>query len=137
MLKLNKKAEYALIILKYMSQNGSTTVPVSAREICDQYKTPFDTVSKVMQLLNSYHILDSIKGINGGYIMTKKLHQINLKDILDLVSDPNLENFCQTKKGQCEIYSTCNISAPINILQQKYNHFLENINLKELLLQDK
>ena len=50
MVKINRKVEYALMVLKLMNER-STTELTTAREVCDLFKTPFDTTAKVMQQL--------------------------------------------------------------------------------------
>ena len=71
MLKINKKVEYALMALKFMADKTHSAIPnnqdnevvilTSAREICDEFNTPFDTTAKVMQLMNNHDILKSVK----------------------------------------------------------------------------
>ena len=58
MLKITKKVEYALIVLKYMGEHPFGELH-SAREICDKFKLPFDTTAKVMQSMNNKGLLNS------------------------------------------------------------------------------
>ena len=62
MIKINKKVEYALMVLKLMSDRDETEL-TSAREVCEMFKTPFDTTSKVMQIMNNAGILSSVQGV--------------------------------------------------------------------------
>jgi DNA-binding IscR family transcriptional regulator len=45
--------------------------------------------------------------------------------------------FCESTKGTCELYSTCNIIEPIEMLNDKINQFLQSLTLEELLLREK
>ena len=76
MIKINRKVEYALIVLQHLQQS-EPEVFVTARAICDQYHTPFDTTSRVMQIMNQRKILNSQQGTKGGYQLATDLGSIN------------------------------------------------------------
>ncbi|WP_232422285.1 Rrf2 family transcriptional regulator [Bacteriovorax sp. Seq25_V] len=132
---MNKKVEYALMALKFMDQrqNCNETKLTTAREICDHFKTPFDTVAKVMQSLNAHDILSSVKGIKGGYELKVDLSNLTYKQIENIIEGKDVQHFCQGKKGLCDLYSTCNIIGPVEKLNAHVNSFLENLTLRELL----
>lgn len=133
MLKINKKVEYALMGLKYMSEFTPGQL-ISAREICDNFNIPFDTVAKVMQQLNNHDILKSVKGIKGGYILSKTLDEISYMDLVRLVEGKSeTGSKCISEKGTCELYKTCNIITPVEKLNKKLNLYLETLTLNELL----
>ena len=132
MLKINKKVEYALIALKFMADKKDTLV--SAREICDQFHTPFDTTAKVMQLMNNNDILKSVKGIKGGYALNRTLDEITYAELVTLLEGKTeLGRVCVSSKGTCELLGKCNIVTPVELLNRKLNSFLEKLTLKELL----
>lgn len=135
MLKINKKVEYALIALKYIAeQSPEEGRLVTAREICDLFNTPFDTTAKVLQKMNTYGILSSVKGIRGGYGLERSLSKITFKEISYLIEGEKSDNICFTARGLCECYENCNIKGPVTTLNQKVNDFLSNLTLDQFLM---
>jgi len=133
MLKITKKVEYALISLKFIWEEKLHGELTTAREICSKFNLPFDTTSKVMQAMNNAKILNSEKGIKGGYALAKKLTEISYLDLVHIV-DPksNDEEFCQSHKGLCDLYSSCNIVKPIDKLNATLNGYLKNLTIDQL-----
>ena len=136
MIKINKKIEYALMALKYMSRRKEGEL-TSAREICDQFKTPFDTTAKVLQLMNNQGLLNSTKGIKGGYSLAVPLSHVTFSQLSEIIEGKNKTgSFCQSSKGRCDLYESCNIVTPIDLLSKKVNEFLSGLTLEELLLNE-
>lgn len=134
MLKINKKVEYALMALKFMSDKRDSLSLVSAREICDKFHTPFDTTAKVMQIMNNHDILTSVKGIRGGYSLNKSLSEITYMELVQMIEGKEeIGRVCTNHKGTCELIGSCNISTPVENLNKKLNGFLEKLTLSELL----
>jgi Rrf2 family protein len=136
MLKINRKVEYALMALKFMAkkEQGHLT---SAREICEAFHVPFDTTAKVLQIMNSNGLLNSVKGIRGGYQLEKKLDEITYMELARIVEGKDSTQFCQNSKGElCELHSSCNISDPLEQLNKKLNTYLEGLTLSELLFEN-
>ncbi|MBK26878.1 MAG: transcriptional regulator [Halobacteriovorax sp.] len=137
MLKINRKVEYALMALKFMASKpvGNLT---SAREICEHFNVPFDTTAKVLQTMNTRGLLNSVKGIRGGYHLEKSLDEITYMQLARMVEGKEEGQFCHNSKGEvCELYTNCNIVDPLEQLNKKLNAYLESLSLKELLFDDK
>jgi len=135
MLKITKKVEYALIVLKYMGENPRGDFH-SAREICDQFKIPFDTTAKVMQSLNNREILTSLQGANGGYQLAKDLSKITFLELEEIIEGKNRDFFCQSEKGLCHLHPSCNIISPVDRLNRKVKTFLSDLSIEELLFEN-
>lgn len=138
MIKINKKVEYALIALKYMATHKDKVDDLtSAREICDRFKTPFDTTAKVLQVMNNNGLLNSTKGIKGGYSLATPLENITFTELSTMIEGGGeTKKFCEGSKGLCDLYDICNIVTPIDSLNNKINGFLSQLTLEELLLKD-
>ena len=136
MLKINKKIEYAMMSLKFMAERDSTEL-TSAREICDKFNIPFDTTAKVLQVMNNHGVLESVKGIKGGYLLNKSLEQYSFMDLYNMIEGTTSENHCIGNKGLCELFDNCNIVAPMDGLFRKVKGYLENLSLQELLINEK
>lgn len=135
MLKITKKVEYALIALKFMAQrcaNGENVELTSARELCDQFGMPFDTMAKVLQAMNQANWLTSVKGIKGGYTLNADLSRISFMELSRAI-EGKTEDVCMGHKGMCELHGTCNIVGPVSMLHRQVVAFLEKLSLDQLL----
>ena len=71
MLRLSKKADYALMAMKHLAlsaDRGSS----SAREIAEQYDIPIELMAKVLQRLVQRGLLLSHQGTRGGYQLARQ-----------------------------------------------------------------
>ena len=121
--------------LKYMLEKSSGEL-TSARELCDRFHTPFDTTAKVLQTMNQQGLLSSVKGMSGGYTLAKPLTQISFFDLAFMIDPSVTEKFCQSSKGLCDLHSTCNVSDPLEHLNDKIHEYLKTLMLQDLLLGD-
>lgn len=133
MIKINRKVEYALMVLKLMNERETTTL-TTAREVCDLFNTPFDTTAKVMQQLNNEGILHSHKGVKGGYTLARHLDQISYKELVEMIEGRKFMMDCH--EGPCEMLGTCNISQPIKRLNDYLITIFNSLTLSELLAED-
>lgn len=138
MIKINRKVEYALMVLKLMKDRGNEEL-TTAREICDQFKTPFDTTAKVMQLMNAAGILHSQKGVKGGYTLSRDLSEVSYMELVELIEGKSFMMDCHDRgegHGACDLYHNCNISRPIKRLNDYLINIFKALTLNELLAED-
>ena len=133
MIKINRKVEYALMVLKLMKEKAVSDL-TTAREVCDLYGTPFDTTAKVMQQMNSAGILHSQKGVKGGYTLSKDLGQVSYIDLVEIIEGKSFMMDCH--EGPCELIQQCNISQPIKRLNDYLITIFKSLSLNELLAED-
>ncbi len=114
-----------------MKEKDSLT---TAREVCDQFKTPFDTTAKVMQLMNNAGILQSQKGVKGGYTLARDLSEVSYLELVELIEGKSFMMDCHD--GPCELYHQCNISRPIKRLNDYLLYIFNSLTVAELLAPD-
>lgn len=133
MVRLNRKIEYALVALKYMTGKipGELT---SAKEVSEKFNTPFDVTARVMQVLAQKGLLRSEQGAMGGYSISKDLSRISFQDLLLMVEGPSAIVKCFQKDEPCDVQPHCNIISPISTLNQKLGEFYSSVKLKDLLV---
>ena len=132
MLKINKKVEYALIVLKHMTSSDANPL-TQAREICDLYNTPFDTTAKVMQQMNQSGFFDSHKGAKGGYNLKVDLNNISYYRLVEIIEGKKSAMDCV--ENNCNLINSCNIVSPITKLNKHLTYFFQGLSLEELLNQ--
>ena len=83
MLRLSKKADYALISLAYMAEHRGRVV--SAREIAQQRGLPAALLMNLLKAMHQRGILRSTRGATGGYQIAADLTQVSLLDLSRLL----------------------------------------------------
>lgn len=127
--KINKKIEYSLIVLKHFRNHPNTLA--TARQICDIYHSPFDTTSKVMQIMGHHGILASAQGVNGGYQLNANLDSLNYLKLAEIIEGKSFDHNCDQLK--CSLIESCNITGPVSRLNDYLNEFFRTITIRELL----
>ena len=133
MIKINRRVEYALMVLMLMKEKDRSDL-TTAREVCDRFETPFDTTAKVMQLMNNVGILHSQKGVKGGYSLARDLSQVTYMELVQLIEGKSFMMDCH--EGPCELLHKCNISQPIKRLNDYLINIFNALTLNELLAED-
>src|SRR3954451_23634701 len=83
MLRLSKKADYALISLAYLVEHEGQVVP--AREIAQRCQLPLPLLMNILKVLHQHGILRSVRGASGGYQIAGDLSRWSLLDLSDLL----------------------------------------------------
>jgi len=112
MLRLSKKADYALLSMRHLAANvdrGAT----SARELAETYDIPPELLAKVLQKLVRGHLLESHQGIRGGYGLARPAASISVAAVTQAVDGPLTVTACSEADHSCEQYSKCNIRDPL------------------------
>ena len=112
MLRLSKKADYALMAMKHLALRGDRGSS-SAREIAEQYDIPIELMAKALQRLVQRGLLASHQGTRGGYQLSRPPRQITVADVIQAIDGPVTVTACSTDDGQCEQYAKCNVRDPL------------------------
>lgn len=131
MIKLSKKTEYGLMALKHLS-SMEPNEKVSARELCQKYQIPFDTVSKVLQILCNAGVVKSTQGARGGYSLILPLDKMTIGYFIQLLEENTPLIDCLAPGKTCSKVTTCNIISPMQLLMGKVEGYLQHLTLAEL-----
>jgi Rrf2 family protein len=131
MLRLSKKADYALIAMKHLALRGDRASS-SAREIAELYDIPIELMAKVLQRLVQRGLLASQQGTRGGYQLSKLPRQITVADVIQAIEGPVTVTACSTDDGQCEQYAKCNVRDPLWRVRERILRALGECTIAEL-----
>jgi Rrf2 family protein len=134
MLRLSKKADYALIAMKHLAVRGGRgfQASVSAREIAEQYDIPIELMAKVLQRLVRRGLLVSHQGTRGGYQLARLPVQISVAEVIQAIEGPVAVTACTTDEGQCEQFSKCNVRDPLYKVRDRILTALGECTIAEL-----
>ena len=131
MLRLSKKADYALIAMKHLAVRGDRASS-SAREIAELYSIPIELLAKVLQRLVRRGLLVSQQGTRGGYQLARVPSQVSVADVIQAIDGPVTVTACSTEDGQCEQYAKCNVRDPLWRVRERILAALGECTLAEL-----
>lgn len=112
MLRLSKKADYALMAMKHLALRGDRGSS-SAREIAEAYGIPIELMAKVLQRLVQRGLLASHQGTRGGYHLARLPGQMSVADVIQAIDGPVTVTACSTDDGQCDQFAKCNVRDPL------------------------
>ena len=134
MLRLSKKADYALMAMKHLALRGdrSSHASASAREIAELYDIPIELMAKVLQRLVRRGLLASQQGTHGGYQLARTPSQISVADVIQAIDGPVTVTACSTDEGQCEQFAKCNVRDPLWRVRERILSALGECTIAEL-----
>lgn len=112
MLRLSKKADYALLALRHLAAPGPRAT-ASARELAESYDLPPELLAKVLQQLVRAGLLSSQQGIRGGYGLARPPADISVVDVIQAIDGPMTVTACSESDHSCDQYTKCNIRDPL------------------------
>jgi Rrf2 family protein len=131
MLRLSKKADYALMAMKHLALRGDRGSS-SAREIAEQYDIPIELLAKVLQRLVRGRLLASHQGTRGGYQLARVPTLISVADVIQAIDGPVTVTACSTDEESCEQYAKCNVRDPLWRVREKILSALGECTIAEL-----
>jgi Rrf2 family protein len=131
MLRLSKKADYALIAMKHLALRGDRGSS-SAREIAEGYDIPVELMAKVLQRLVRRGLLASHQGTRGGYQLARAPLLISVADVIQAIDGPVTVTACSDDGQQCEQFSKCNVRDPLWRVRERILSALGECTIAEL-----
>jgi Rrf2 family protein len=131
MLRLSKKADYALIAMKHLASHPAAGT-ASAREIAEEYGVPPELLAKVLQRLVRGGLLVSHQGIRGGYALGRPASQISVADVIHAIDGPMTITACSEGDDRCEQYARCSVRDPLWRLKDRIVGALATFMISEL-----
>ena len=133
-MKLTTKGRYAVMALADLAKfnNGA---PVSLRDISLRQGISLLYLEQIFSKLKKNNIVKSIRGVNGGYILTSNPNEIKLSKIFYAVNEEVKTVQCkkESKKG-CNGKSTKCITHNLwDELELHIQHFFNKKNLGDLI----
>jgi Rrf2 family protein len=131
MLRLSKKADYALIAMKHLALRPDAG-SASAREIAEQYDIPIELMAKVLQRLARRGLVTSHQGTRGGYRLNRPSAMISVAEIIQAIDGPLTVTACSTDAENCGQYAKCSVRDPLWRIKDRIVSALATCSLQEI-----
>ena len=131
MLKLTKKADYALMAMKHLAEHPDQRSH-SAKDVADAFGIPPEALAKILQRLAKAGLLHSQHGINGGYTLARAAHTISAFEVIQAIDGPLFITSCVTTRGECDQTDRCNIREPLRKVNESIEAVLKRIKISHM-----
>ena len=131
MLRLSKKADYALMAMKHLATHADGA-SASAREIAASYDIPVELMAKILQRLARSGLVLSLQGTRGGYRLARPTARITVADIIQAIDGPLTVTACSTEAENCGQYSKCSVRDPLWKIKDRIISALSECTLEEI-----
>lgn len=106
MIRLSRLTDYAIVIVAELSRMPGQLL--AATELSTRTKIPEPTVAKVLKILSRAQVLQSARGVNGGYVIMRSLSDISVGELIEAMNGPiSLTECVGDEVGDCLIAGSC------------------------------
>ena len=133
MVRLSKKAEYGLIAIRHIASHRGEVV--TAKEISEAYRIPFELLAKVLQRLAKARLVVSHQGVHGGYTLARPPDEVRVATIINAVegSQPVIAQCLSQGPDSCDVFSVCTIKSPLTKVQANIDRAFYDMTLSEIV----
>jgi Rrf2 family protein len=131
MLKLSKKADYALIALKHLATlPGQETA--SSADIAELHCVSASLMAKVLQTLARKGLLEARHGSSGGYALARDPQLITALEAITAIDGPVVITSCVTSRGECNHSPRCTVREPLRRVNEGILQLLGTVTISHM-----
>lgn len=136
-MKVSATEEYGLRCILHVARRYDTDEPVTAQEVADAEGISVPYAQKLLRLLSQADIIDSRRGVGGGYVLSRSPAEISLGDVVRaLDADFATAEMCERHTGDrdvCAHAPHCTIRPVWSYIEEFVVRTLEHVTLDVLL----
>ena len=130
----SKTCEYAIRASIFIATQSYQGNRVTIKDISDNIDSPKSFTAKILQILAKKDLVQSVKGIGGGFEIPKdNIKKINLAQIVIAIDGDTLFKKCGLGQNLCSGSHPCPLNKRFKSIREELTKMLENTNLEELV----
>jgi len=107
--------------------------PVSVKSLAHRQGISVKYMEQLIPLLKIAGLIRSIRGAGGGYTLSKDVHQINLRDIIDALEGSMFHVDCVDNPETCNRAKKCVTYEIWKDIQDAINNMLDSLTLADMV----
>lgn len=131
MIRMTKQTDYGIVLLTRMA--GLPDRLFNATELAAESRLPQPTVSKILKILARAGLLDSQRGVKGGYTLARDPEAISVTEIIGALEGPiGITECIDDTPGECSHEAGCPVRGNWHRINEAIRQALDGINLAEM-----
>lgn len=132
MIRISRMTDYGIVLLTHFARHPKEQTH-NVRDLAAETRLPLPTVSKILKTLTRSGIVQSHRGVKGGYRLTRAPEAISVAEIIAALDGPIAITDCTTgSAGLCELERLCPVSANWQRINRAVREALERVTLAEM-----
>jgi FeS assembly SUF system regulator len=129
MLRISKLTDYAILVMVELARDGEM---LSAHALAERVNVEVPTASKVLKLLTGAGLLESYRGVNGGYRVTREAGEISVAEVIAAIEGPIAMTECSVEEGLCNQEDNCGLRGNWQRISVAVARALADVSLAEM-----
>lgn len=131
----SKTCEYGIRATIFIASESYHNKRVGLKDIAKKIDSPEAFTAKILQILSKNNIINSIKGVGGGFdIPRETMKEIKLAQIVNALEGDRVFTGCGLGLTHCSEDHPCPMHDKFKSIRNELAFMLENTNLEELAL---
>jgi FeS assembly SUF system regulator len=131
MLRVSRLTDYATVVMTCIAAHSHDVL--STAQIAEQTRLELPTVSKLLKALGHAGLVESFRGVNGGYRLARPAPEISLAEIVEALEGPIGMTECSLAEGQCDRESQCGVRGSWQRISNVLERALRAVSLSDML----
>jgi FeS assembly SUF system regulator len=134
MIRISRLTDYGIVLMSHMAAHAERVH--NAAEVASEAHLPLPTVSKLLRLLAKEGLLDSHRGVKGGYGLARPAEDITVGNIVKALEGPIAITTCTNNSpGDCEHEHLCPVRGHWHLINLAVRQALDSVTLADMATQ--
>jgi len=131
MLRIGKMTDYAILVVSQMAKTPNLIL--SAKTLAESLHLTTPTVSKILKMLADVELVTSVRGAEGGYLLSRSAETITVVDIINAMEGGLAMTECCEQQSSCVLLSMCTLRDNWKKINHKVGSMLARLTIQDML----
>jgi FeS assembly SUF system regulator len=131
LLRISRLTDYGTVVLAHLAHDEAELA--SASEVAAATGLGLPTVSKLLKSLGKAGLVNSTRGSQGGYQLSRNAREISAADVIDALEGPVSITECSAGDSNCDYESVCSVGGAWQRINVAIRRSLNEVSLADLL----
>ncbi len=131
MLRISRQTDYGVFLMTLFAREKPGTL-ISASELDERTPLPLPMISKILKGLVRKGILDSKRGVQGGYFLARAPERLKVGEIIEAIDGPIAITECMEEDCECRFRSVCPMHSNWSRINRAIQDALMQVSLAEM-----
>ena len=132
-MRLSSLADYAVVMMSAAARHCGGIARLNATVLAEETGVPLPTAQKLVSRLSAAGLIESARGTDGGFRLSRPPSAINLADIIEAIEGPIALTSCVDHAARdCKAEDTCRVKPHWNTVNSVVRGALAGVSLASL-----